>query len=154
MKIIFTWRRLVFDITVCVAGDELDVDVLRDGGEGDLEPADGGRVLALHVPQPGAAAARLSLLQASLCTTALHSEQENSKNLHNFLFCVGWLDNEMMSESEFHLSSRVSHGVVQFSLLALPHSHTPVSALLHWVGGGPCSGDPAALVCTAMLFVW
>ena len=41
---------------VVVAGDDLDVDVLGDGGEGDLEAADGGRVGAprLHVRQPGA----------------------------------------------------------------------------------------------------
>ena len=37
------------------ARDNLDVDVLRDGGEGDLEAADGGGVGAprLHVGQPG-----------------------------------------------------------------------------------------------------
>ena len=45
-----------FTFQVVVAGDDLDVDVLGDGGEGDLEAADGGRVGAprLHVRQPGA----------------------------------------------------------------------------------------------------
>ena len=45
--------RLLLDV---VARDNLDVNVLGDGGEGDLEAADGGRVGAprLHVRQPGA----------------------------------------------------------------------------------------------------
>ena len=38
--------KLTFQIVV--AGDDLDVDVLGDGGEGDLEAADGGSVAWLH----------------------------------------------------------------------------------------------------------
>ena len=34
---------------VVVAGDDLDVDVLGDGGEGDLEATDGGSVAWLHL---------------------------------------------------------------------------------------------------------
>ena len=42
-----------------VAGDHLDVDVLGDGGEGDLEAADGGGVAWLELRQPGALGDRL-----------------------------------------------------------------------------------------------
>ena len=37
----------VIDVTVLVTRNKLDINILRDGGEGDLQAADGGRVIRI-----------------------------------------------------------------------------------------------------------
>ena len=52
-RLIHAW---VVNVAELVARDQLDIDILRHGGEGDLQPADGGRVvvvLDISGPAPG-----------------------------------------------------------------------------------------------------
>ena len=43
-RLIHAW---VVNVAELVARDQLDIDILRHGGEGDLQPADGGRVVVV-----------------------------------------------------------------------------------------------------------
>ena len=52
-RLIHAW---VVNVAELVTRDQLDIDILRHGGEGDLQPADGGRlvvVLDIAGPAPG-----------------------------------------------------------------------------------------------------
>ena len=52
-RLIHAW---VVNVAELVTRDQLDIDILRHGGEGDLQPADGGRVvvvLDITGPAPG-----------------------------------------------------------------------------------------------------
>ena len=56
-----------------VAGDDLDVDVLGNGGEGDLEATDGGGVSRLHLGKPASPTRRVLTKMFNESSTLLYS---------------------------------------------------------------------------------